>query len=283
MHQEGYIGRKMHLPPLKKKPAVIIAAFGSTTRARDALKNFQVHLQRHFSAYEIFWAYTSEIIRRKTGLPSLHQTLAQVEAAGFRKAVVQPLHVFPGTEYRQIQETCVYFPGLRVFPGETLCHRWDFIRQTLALMEQDFLPPDQGVNLLALHGTPLAADPVNIVYMGVEKLVADRYPHVRVAAVEGIPDPDALLRWMKKERTIDRVKQARIIPMMYFAGMHVRDDLMGEEDSWRTRLEEIGFTVDCPMVEAEGKPFFKGLAHYPEVTGFLAERLERALELAGYF
>jgi len=283
MHPEGYIGRKMHLPPLKEKPAVIIAAFGSTTRARAALDMFQAHLDRHFSAHEIFWAYTSEIIRRKTGLPSLHQTLAQVEAAGFRKAVVQPLHVFPGTEYRQIQETCAYFPGLRVFMGETLCHRWAFIRQTLAVMEQDFLPPDRGMNLLALHGTPLAADPVNIVYMGVEKLVTDRYPHVLAAAVEGIPDPEALFLRMKNQGMADRVKQVRIIPMMYFAGMHVRDDLMGGEDSWRTRLEEIGFTVDCPMVESEKKPLFKGLAFYPEVTGFLAERLERALALAGYF
>ncbi len=167
--------------------------------------------------------------------------------------------------------------------GETLCHRWAFIRKTLAVMEQDFLPPERGMNLLALHGTPLAADPVNIVYMGVEKLVADRYPHVLAAAVEGIPDPEALFTRMKKERIIDRVKQVRILPMMYFAGMHVRDDLMGEEDSWRACLEEMGFTVDCPMVEMEGKPLFKGLAFYPEVRGFLAERLKRALELAGYF
>ena len=196
---------------------------------------------------------------------------------------MQPLHIFPGTEYRQIQETCAYFPGLRVFMGETLCHRWAFIRKTLAVMEQDFLPPERGMNLLALHGTPLAADPVNIVYMGVEKLVADRYPHVLAAAVEGIPDPEALFTRMKKERIIDRVKQVRILPMMYFAGMHVRDDLMGEEDSWRACLEEMGFTVDCPMVEMEGKPLFKGLAFYPEVRGFLAERLKRALELAGYF
>jgi sirohydrochlorin cobaltochelatase len=283
MHPNGYIGRKMHLPPLKEKPAVIIAAFGSTTRARAVLDMFQAHLDRHFSEYEIFWAYTSEIIRRKTGLPSLHQTLAQVEAAGFRKAVVQPLHIFPGTEYRQIQETYAYYPGLRVFMGETLCHRWAFIQQTLAVMEQDFLLPDQGINLLALHGTPLAADPVNIVYMGVEKLVADRYPHVLAAAVEGIPDPEALFIRMKNQGMAARFKRARILPMMYFAGMHVRDDLMGEEDSWRVCLEKMGFTVDCPMVEAEGKPLFKGLACYPEVTGFLAARLERALELAGYF
>ncbi len=283
MHPNGYIGRKMHLPPLKEKPAVIIAAFGSTTRARAALDNFQAHLERHFSEYEIFWAYTSEIIRRKTGLPSLQQTLAQVEAAGFRKVVVQPLHIFPGTEYRQIQETCAYFPGLRVFMGETLCHRWAFIQETLAVMEQDFLLPDQGVNLLALHGTPLAADPVNIVYLGVEKLVADLYPHVRAAAIEGIPDSNALFTRMKKERIIDRPKQARIIPMMYFAGMHARDDLMGENDSWRTRLEKMGLTVDCPMVETGKKPLFKGLAFYPEVTGFLVARLERALGLADYF
>jgi sirohydrochlorin cobaltochelatase len=139
------------------------------------------------------------------------------------------------------------------------------------------------VNLLALHGTPLAADPVNIVYMGVEKLVADRYPHVRAAAIEGIPDSDALFSRMKKKGIIDRIKQARIIPMMYFAGMHARDDLMGEKDSWRTCLEKMGFTVDCPMVEVKEKPLFKGLAYYPEVTGFLADRLERALGLAGYF
>ncbi|MFN2437366.1 MAG: sirohydrochlorin cobaltochelatase, partial [Desulfotignum sp.] len=186
-------------------------------------------------------------------------------------------------EYRQMEETCAYFPGLRVFMGETLCHRWAFIRRILTVLEKDFLTPDQGMNLLALHGTPLAADPVNIVYLGLEKLVVDRYPHVLAAAVEGIPDPEALFLRMKNQGMADRVKQVRILPMMYFAGMHVRDDLMAEEDSWRACLEERGFTVDCPMVETDGKPLFKGLAFYPEVTGFLTHRLERVLELAEYY
>ncbi|MBF0201537.1 MAG: sirohydrochlorin cobaltochelatase [Desulfamplus sp.] len=283
MHPNGYIGRKMHLPPLKEKPALIIAAFGSNTRARAALDIVQVHLDRHFSKFDIFWAYTSEIIRRKTGLPSLHQTLAQVEAAGFRKAVVQPLHIFPGTEYRQIEETCTYFPGLRVFLGETLCHRWQFIKKTLDVMEQDFLPLYQGINLLAMHGTPLAADPVNMVYLGVEKLVADRYPHVLAAAVEGVPDPDALFLKMCRQGISHDFKRARILPMMYFAGMHARDDLMGEDGSWKTRLEEMGFTVDCPMVDIDGESLFKGLAFYPEVIDFIVQRIERTLVLAQYF
>ncbi|MDZ7664134.1 MAG: sirohydrochlorin cobaltochelatase [Desulfotignum sp.] len=144
MHLHGYIGRKMHLPELKEKPAIVVAAFGSTTSARAALDIFKDHLARQFSEYEIFWAYTSEIIGRKTGLPSLHQTLAQVEAAGFRKAVVQPLHVFPGTEYRQMEETCAYFPGLRVFMGETLCHRLGIYPANPDRAGKDFLTPDQG-------------------------------------------------------------------------------------------------------------------------------------------
>ncbi len=283
MHPQGYIGRKMQLPRLKETPAIVIAAFGSTTSARAALDIFEARLTETFPNHDIFWAYTSEIIRKKTGLPSLQETLARVEAQGFRRAVVQPLHVFPGTEYRQMEETCVYFPGLRVFMGETLFHRWPFIRQVLAVLEPDFLPPEQGLNLLALHGTPLAADPVNIVYLGLEKLVKDRYPNVLAAAIEGIPDHEAVFVRMKQQGLADRFTQARIIPMMYFAGMHARDDLMGPEDSWRTVLEAMGFTVDCPMVRHGQKPLFKGLAHYPEVIGFLLERLERTLALAACY
>jgi sirohydrochlorin cobaltochelatase len=273
----------MHLPILKENPAIVIAAFGSTTSARSALDIFEARLTDRFPDHDIFWAYTSEIIRNKTGLPSLQETLARVEAQGFRKAVVQPLHVFPGTEYRQMEETCVYFPGLRVFMGETLFHRWPFVRQVLAVLEQEFLLPEQGVNLLALHGTPLAADPVNIVYLGLENLVRDRYPNVLAAAIEGIPDHEAVFHRMKQQGLADRFKQVRIIPMMYFAGMHARDDLMGPEDSWRTFLETMGFSVDCPMVPHGQRPLFKGLAHYPEVIGFLMERLERALTLAACY
>lgn len=283
MHPHGYIGRKMQLPTLKEQPAVVIAAFGSTTRAKSALDIFEARLMEACPDHEVFWAYTSEIIRKKTGLPSLQQTLAQVEAQGFRKAVVQPLHVFPGTEYRQMEETCAYFPGLRVFMGETLFHRWLFIKQVLAVLEQDFLPPEQGVNLLALHGTPLAADSVNVVYMGLEKLVRDRYPNVLAAAIEGIPDDDALFARIKKQGPGDLPLRARIIPMMYFAGMHARDDLMGPADSWRTTLEAMGFSVDCPMVQDQGRQTFKGLAHYPEVIDFLLERLARTLKLAACF
>ncbi|MDA3971856.1 MAG: sirohydrochlorin cobaltochelatase [Desulfobulbaceae bacterium] len=283
MHQHGYIGRKMRLPILKEKPAIVIAAFGSNSRGKAALDIFRKRLAEKFPKHETFWAYTSEIIRKKMGLPSLQETLARVEALGFRKAVVQPLHIFPGTEYQQMAETCEYFPGLRVLLSETLLHRWDFVRETLDVVEQEFLAPDEGLNLLALHGTPLAADPVNIVYLGMERLVADLYPNVLAASVEGVPDHEAVLARMKRQNLARQYKKVKIIPMMYLAGMHAEDDLMGDEKSWRAGLEDMGFAVQCPMIRYGDADYFKGLAYYPELISFFMERLQRSLTLARYY
>jgi sirohydrochlorin cobaltochelatase len=283
MHQHGYIGRKMRLPKLQERPAVVIAVFGSSIRAKAALDCFAQRFADEFAGVEPYWAYTSEIIRKKAGLPSLQETLAQVEAAGYRKVVVQPLHVFPGTEYQQLAETCAFFPGLRVFLGETLLHRWDFVRETLAVLEQDFLDPDQGLNLLALHGTPLAADPVNIVYLGLERLVADLYPNVLAASIEGVPDQGAVLARIKRQELAQRYHRLRIIPLMFFAGMHAEEDLMGERQSWRATLTDMGFAVECPMVALGDGDLFKGMAFYPEILSFFLDRLRRALTLADYY
>lgn len=280
MHQHGYIGRKMRLPKLQRTPAIVIAAFGSTNRARGALDLFRVQLAERYPEKTIYWAYTSEIIRKKLNLPSLQQTLAEVEAEGHRKAVVQPLHVFPGTEYQQLAETCSFFPGMRVFLSETLLHRWDFVKEILEAVEPEFLPTEEGCNLLALHGTPLAADPVNIVYLGLERLLADLYPNVLAATVEGVPDHQALFARMKRQNLASKYKRIKIIPMMYFAGLHAEEDLMGEKDSWRCILEEQGFKVECPTVAPEGQKSYKGLAYYPEVNEGFMSRLERTLELA---
>ena len=283
MNKNGYIGRKMRLPLLQEKPAVVIAAFGSDNRAKIALSLFEEKLGEHFPDTMIYWAYTSEIIRKKLGLPSLQKVLANVEADGYRKAVVQPLHVFPGTEYKQLEEICAFYPGMRVFIGETLLHRWGFIKSIIQVIQSEFLSPEEGLNLLAIHGTPLAADPVNIIYIGLGRLMSDMYPNVLTASVEGIPDHEALFARMERENLSSRYKRIRIIPMMYFAGLHAEEDLMSDNDSWRSALEGQGFVVECPTVEIDGKKLFKGLAHYPEVNEGFINRLKRAMELAKYF
>ncbi len=283
MHQHGYVGRKMKLPSLKEQPAIVIVTFGSSKRGKAALELVEKKLGMDFPDHEVFWGYTSEIIRKKSGLDSPHQALAKAEASGYRKVVVQPLHVFPGTEYQQIAETCEYFPGLRIFLSETLLHRWDFIHATLDVISEEFLKPEEGLNLLALHGTPLAADPVNIVYLGLDHLVKDLYPNVITASVEGVPDYDAVLRRVTRDRLHKIYSKIKIIPMMYMAGLHVEDDLMGAKHSWRVNFEQLGFEVECPTILHEETRYFKGLAFYSEIIEMYMNRLRRTLELAKYY
>lgn len=283
MLQQGYIGRKMHLPKLQDKTAIVVAAFGSSSQGEAPLKLFRQRLEEDFSEYEHFWAYTSEIIRRKKGLPGLQETLARVEASGYRKAIIQPLHVFPGTEYQQLLETSYYFPGLRCIISETLCHRWKFVRQVLDVVSDEFLNPEEGLNLLALHGTPLAADPVNSVYLGLERTVTDLYDNVFAASIEGVPDNEGVLRRIGKVCANYPYKRIKIIPIMYFAGVHVKDDLMGETDSWGKELESFGLSVECPIVSYNNSCYFKGLAYYPECLDYFMERVKRALMLAQYY
>jgi len=283
MHQNGYIGRKMRLPKLQENPAIIIAAFGSTNKAKYALELFTQVLEEKYPKEKVYWAYTSEIIRKRLVLPSLQQTMAQVEADGYRKAVVQPLHIFPGTEYQQLAETCHFFPGLRVLIGETLLHRWEFVTEILDVMEPEFLAPEEGYNLLAIHGTPLAADPANIIYLGFERMLMDKYPNVSAAAVEGVPYHKAVFARINRAGISANHNKIKIIPMMYFAGLHAEKDLMSDEESWKKDLQELGFDVECPTVVFDNQEYFKGMAHYPEVNDAFLDRLHRALELSRHY
>ncbi|MBE9594927.1 MAG: sirohydrochlorin cobaltochelatase, partial [Proteobacteria bacterium] len=72
---------------------------------------------------------------------------------------------------------------------------------------------------------------------------------------------------------------ARIIPFMYVAGLHVEQDLLGKQDSYKSRLEEIGFTVECLIAEYQEERFHKGLGFYEGIRESFLDRLRRSLDL----
>ncbi|RME63032.1 MAG: hypothetical protein D6778_10200, partial [Nitrospirae bacterium] len=99
---------------LKKEPALVLAAFGTTTKAQVTFDYFEELLRKElpekYKNLRIEWAFTSEIVRerankkfQKAGIKKRYRSLAQVvsdlEDEGYRKIFVQPLHIFPGIEY----------------------------------------------------------------------------------------------------------------------------------------------------------------------------------------
>ena len=269
----------MSIKKSKAGPAIIIAAFGSSRRGKAALNTFNKKVASYYSDFDIYWAFTSAIIRRKTGNPGLHQILEKVVEDGYCQAAVLPLQIFPGSEYQKIYDTATQYSGLQVVVGETLMHRREFFTDVFEVVESDFLNQCEGLNIVALHGTPDANDPVNRVYVDVEKYLLDKYENVVAAALEGVPDAETFFKSVATSKSVKQFQRARILPFMYTAGLHVEDDIMGASGSWKNKLNEAGFDVECLTTKIDGEKYYKSLASYPGIQDLFLQRLVSCLKL----
>jgi sirohydrochlorin cobaltochelatase len=269
---------------LQDKPAVVLAAFGTSTKAEATYGAFERQLKEALPGYEVRWAFTSEVIREKVnarrakeGVPerlkSLPQALADLEAEGYRRVAVQPLHVFPGEEYEEVLREVRGFPGLRIEVGETLLHRWESVRAVVDVLARDFLSPEQGCNVLVAHGSPTTAASSNTVLLGIDRYLSRRYPNAFLGCVEGIVTREDTLAAAKAHPG----RRVRFLPLLFVGGDHVMTDVMGGEGSWRAEVAAAGKETDIPTVELAGETQYRGLGLMPEVSRIFVREVERTL------
>lgn len=272
------------------KTAIVLTAFGTSTKARITYDALEAEIRKAFPGHEVRWAFTSEIIRERVNaraaregraerLSSLLQVLADLEAVGYRKVAVQPIHIFPGEEYEEVLSIVRNFPGLRIEVGETLMQRWEVMYRLVKALSGDFLKPEEGCNVIVAHGTPMTNVGSNIAYMGLDRHLRLKYLNVWLGGVDGVADrEDALAaasRWP--------ARKVRFIPFMYVAGDHIMSDVMGEEkaawgESWKVEMEGKGFEVEALTVEVGGEKYYKGLGFMGETVEVFVNEVRRALE-----
>ena len=86
-------------------PAIVLAAFGTTTEAFDTYNHFETKVRERFPDHEIRWAFTSHKVRHKVAkekgkkLNDLGTTLRELKAAGYTRLAIQSLHIVPGEEW----------------------------------------------------------------------------------------------------------------------------------------------------------------------------------------
>jgi sirohydrochlorin cobaltochelatase len=90
---------------------VVIAAFGTTSRAKQTYAHMDAVFQKRFAGHEIHWTYTSRMVKvrlqhKQTLAPDHpHQALEILARQGYRWAVVQSLHLTNAHEfYRLVAE-----------------------------------------------------------------------------------------------------------------------------------------------------------------------------------
>ena len=177
------------------KPAIVLAAFGTTTAAFDTYKHFETKVKERFPGYEIRWAFTSRKVRHKVAqekgrkLNDLATTLRELKAAGYTRVAIQSLHIVPGEEWdKKVVQVSREVPGLKVALGKPLLSSPQDQERVLQTLAQTF-PKDlkHTAVVLMAHGSPSPEGTAT--YLAFSRLLRARYPHQNVflGTVEGTP------------------------------------------------------------------------------------------------
>lgn len=226
------------------RSALVLVSFG--TSDLEALSSCIEPVEGALSADfdgPAFRAFTSRGVRAKLSAMGLEvdgveEALGRCRGLGFEEVFVQPLHLIAGEEFsRKVVSPCREMAGLfrRIGVGlPLLCGPKALEEVALAVAGEarGDLPL-----ILAVHG---ARRPYNLAYLALEERLKGLGLSARAAAVEGEPTFEEALGWLEALRP----RRVELFPFFLASGVHVKEDLLGEEGSWRERLEGLGFGVE---------------------------------------
>jgi sirohydrochlorin cobaltochelatase len=247
---------------------VIAVAFGTSTEARDTYAFFEECFSARYPNTELAWAFTSRILREKAHttrfkMRSLEDVLQSFEQQGYTHAVVQSLHIIPGIEFEKITDAASK-SALKTAVGMPLLSKDEDIANTLSALADRIPPPGEWATVLVGHGTH---HPSGKAYQTIERILKERYQdNVLISVVEGEPPWEAARESIQKSG----VKKVKFIPLMFVAGDHMLNDVMGED----SEDGEASWKMQLPGVEIDGTE--KGLGFNLKIIDIYLQHLDEA-------
>lgn len=258
---------------IKNKKAILLVHFGTTIEsAQKTLKNIDQVFKSEFPNTEIRWAFSAKFIRkklRKSGInyDSPEQALAKLGEDGYKKVAVQSLHTIPGSEYNNLKHTVKAFNNMpkgtqTVVLGKPLLfsHK-DMINASKALLTNISNKRKSKEAVLFMgHGSHHNA---NIYYPALQYYISKQDKNTFIGTVEGAPLIEDIIPELKERK----IKTVWLMPLMSVVGDHALNDLAGDEDdSWKSRLKQLGFKV---------KVYNKATADMPQVLDIWVSHLKK--------
>lgn len=246
-------------------PEIILVGFGaSSEKARCVYAAIERQVREWRPELPLRWAFTSGRIAarlREEGvvLPTLVETVDELERSSVETAVFQPLLTVPGQEYAKLVDLAG--TGRRWRVGAPLLDS----NRSLSEVVEAVAPALRRdcVNVVVCHGNRRHAA-YNTLLLELAAAMESRWTNVVVASVEGSPGeaPLGLAREMARQ-----CGAVHFVPFMLVAGEHVLHDVMGDHaGSWRNRVDAACATCAPP------------LGANPAVVRLYLRRLEAAIE-----
>jgi sirohydrochlorin cobaltochelatase len=259
----------------KAKPAIVLVAFGTSTKAFDTYHHFEEKVKARFPDYDIRWAFTSAKIRHKLAkekaqrLNDLPTTLRELKAAGFTRVAIQSLHVVPGEEWnKKVMAGSRAIKGLKVALGKPLLSTQQDQERVIQALAQTF-PKDLKATAVVLvgHGSPSPEGTAT--YLAFNRRLRAHYPQQNVffGTVEGKPTREETLEAVKKSGADTVILR----PFLFVAGEHVANDILGDNpESWKSEL------LKQKAYHIEG--ITQGLGYQDGVVNIYLDHLAQALK-----
>jgi sirohydrochlorin cobaltochelatase len=237
------------------KTPIVMAAFGTTTRALETYSFIDEICRERFPDHEILWSYSSRLVkdwikkRSNINLKHPYEVLAELKERSCSWAVVQSLHLLCGHEfYRLVEE--VKRGSVRTSIGLPLLSGPEDYEAVVQGLGSRFSDLEDEAIVLVGHGTD---HPIWSSYMALHRMFRERFgPKIFVGVIEGYGSRDKIVENVKKAG----FKKVRLTPFMLVAGTHFQEDLAGDDDSWKTAFEEREISV---LFERKGLGFCKDI------------------------
>lgn len=249
---------------------IVLSAFGTTTRAMRTYDAIEAKVRARFPEHPVRWAYTSRMVRDRLQkehgleLKPPQQVLAELHQEYYKWAVVQSLHLVCGHEFERLMDEAGNGP-MRTSMGLPLLNSPEDYSRVIEFLQRHHGKKDsQEALVLAGHGTDHA---IWAAYPALEKMAQQVMgKRVFVGVVEGWPSVEDIAQDVKHLG----FSKVRLVPFMLVAGVHFREDLAGEEDSWKARFQAENLKV---AVEDHG------LGRYPDIVDLFLDHIQEALDV----
>lgn len=254
------------------KPALIAVSFGTSypeTR-KKTIEAVEEKLAKEYPEFDVFRAFTSNKVIKKIKeqeqmmILTVDQQMQKLIAEGYKEIYVQPLHIIPGSEYsKALHQAMRYKDQLELIKvGKPLLSSMKDYQKIVAWLEklsQD-LKTDEALVLMG-HGSQHSAFTV---YACLDHMLLEK--PIFICAVESYPEITLLIERLKKSS----YKKIKLYPLMLVAGDHATNDMASdEEDSWKSQLEQAGFTVEA---------YLKGMGEAAEIQQQFVEHAAAMME-----
>lgn len=251
---------------------ILVVSFGTShlDTMKKTISVIEQEISERFQEYRVYRAFTSGMIIRKLkrtenlAVDTVQEALNRMKEDGIEDVIVQPTHIINGVEYdrmmKDLMENMFLFRRIRV--GKPLLSSVDDYKKSIhAVMAETRLEDDEMLVLMG-HGTDHHA---NSAYPTLEYTFhALGYNQVLVGTVESFPE----LKNVMAKLEISGKKKVVLMPFMLVAGDHAKNDMAGEEDSWKSELEDAGYEVRVIM---------KGLGEFEGIRKIFTEHLEEEI------